>query len=80
MKTITMLQLRQNSELFIRRLREGQRMLLTYRGKPVAHVEPIPKKKARAEDEPLFGIHRLAEVSPLGALNHDEIDALLLGK
>ena len=77
MKTITMLQLRRDSKSVIHSLRRGERLALTYRGRPLARLEPFqPEKRSIAED-PFFEIHRAARPSPQGPLSHDQIDAEL---
>jgi len=45
MKTITMLEFRQDAEAIIRSLQQGVRMVLTDHGKPVARLEPIEPDK-----------------------------------
>jgi antitoxin (DNA-binding transcriptional repressor) of toxin-antitoxin stability system len=40
MQSISMLELRQNAERVLSRLLRGERLQLTYRGKPVATLEP----------------------------------------
>ena len=55
MKTITMLELRQNSEAVVQGLRRGLAMTLTYRGQPLARLEPtIPIAEGIAADDPLY--------------------------
>ena len=41
MKTISMLEFRHHAEKVIAQVQKGQRLILTYRGKPVARLEPI---------------------------------------
>ena len=52
-------------------------MTLTYRGKPVARLEPVRTEKPNPKNDPIFHIHHLAEASPSGPLNHKEIDRLV---
>jgi antitoxin (DNA-binding transcriptional repressor) of toxin-antitoxin stability system len=70
-----MLEFRQDAEGVIRRLRSGERLLLTYRGKPVARLEPLEAEVAAADD-PIYSLYQLAddETEPL---TNDEIDALI---
>jgi len=77
MKAITMLQFRQDSESIIGLLKRGQRLLLTYRGKPVARLEPVRTKKLHAREDPVFQICQLAEPSPMGPLDHSKIDSIV---
>ena len=63
MKTITMLELRQNAEAVVQDLRRGLALTLTYRGQPLARLEPIrPSAEDIAVDDPLY---RLAEQAGL---------------
>lgn len=48
MKTITMMDLKQNAAAIIRQINRGRRFILKYRGKPAIRLEPIeaaPKSK-----------------------------------
>ncbi len=60
MKTISMLEFRQDAEKIIRQLQAGQRLILTYRGKPVARLEPLLETATGAED-PFYTLYRLAD-------------------
>ena len=55
MKTITMLELRRNAEAVVQDLRRGLTLTLTYRGQPLARLEPIhPSAEGIAADDPLY--------------------------
>ena len=55
MKTITMLELRQNAEAVVQDLRRGLALTLTYRGQPLARLEPIrPSAEDIPADDPLY--------------------------
>lgn len=59
MKTITMLELRQNAGAVVQDIRRGLTLTLTYRGQPLARLEPIlPAAEDILADDPLY---RLAE-------------------
>jgi len=77
MATVSMLQFRQNSEAILRRLRRGERIVLTYRGRPVARLEPV----CDALPDPDDAAYRLYEFAdPKGAsLNNREIDEIVYG-
>jgi prevent-host-death family protein len=77
MKTISVLEFRKNARQIIRSAVSGQRMIMTYRGKPVIRIEPIEENKASAGDP----FYRLAEMAdPMGAsLSNDQIDATIYG-
>jgi antitoxin (DNA-binding transcriptional repressor) of toxin-antitoxin stability system len=77
MKTISMLDFRQDSEKVIRSLRKGERLVLTYRGKPLARLEPVHLQRKEPASDPLFHVHEWARPSPLGPLNHDDIDKIV---
>ncbi len=76
MKTISMLELRKDSAAVLDALKKGVRLVLTYRGRPVARVEPIAAEPV-LDNDPLSDIAQLAVASPLGALKHKDIDAAL---
>ena len=78
MKTVTMLEFRRNALEIIRRTQRGQRILLTYRGKPVARLEPIHADRVR-EDDPIYGLPELAD-SDAGSLSNRDIDGFVYGE
>ena len=41
MKTVTMLEFRQNAEGVLRRVANGERFVLSHRGEPAARLEPL---------------------------------------
>ena len=64
MKTITMLELRQNAEAVVKDLRQGLALTLTYRGQPLARLEPIrPSSEEIAIDDPLYRLAAQAAVA-----------------
>ena len=55
MKTVTMLELRQNARTVVQNLRRGLTLILTHRGQPLARLEPIlPATESIAADDPLY--------------------------
>jgi len=44
MGTVTAKQLKQKTGEVIKRIKSGERLILTYRGKPLAVIEPITEK------------------------------------
>ena len=74
MTAISLVQFRKDAGGILNRVRQGQSMLLTVRGKPVARLEPIDQKAPA--DDPLY---RLAEraVSDGANLSNAQIDRLL---
>jgi len=78
MSTVTMLDFRKGANRILRNVREGQRVTLTYRGKPVARIEPIIETAAK-NDDPFFLLPSLAEKEGEG-LTNEEIDETLYGR
>lgn len=72
MKTITMLEFRKNAGKIIRWLQQGQRMTLTYHGKPVMKIEPILSEKVSSGD-PFYNLCHVA-VNAAGSLSNEEMD------
>ena len=88
MKTITMLELRQNAEAVVQDLRCGRTLMLTYRGQPLARLEPVrPSAEEVTADDPLYllgGQAGLAKANSQLAkenarLTNAEIDRALYG-
>jgi antitoxin (DNA-binding transcriptional repressor) of toxin-antitoxin stability system len=87
MKTITMLELRQNAGAIVRDLRQGRSLTLTYRGQPLARLEPIlPSGEEISADDPFYTLadHAgLAEDEALAKgnanLTNADIDRVLYG-
>ena len=81
MKTVTMLEFRQDAEGVLRRVARGQRFVLSHRGKPAARLEllnaPAPADPA---SDPFLGIARRAKPSPKGKTHHAHIDHILYGR
>ena len=78
MASISMVELRRNAERVLHRVGQGERLVLTHRGKPVARLEPIEEPAMTADDP----IYRLAEssIDEGGPLDNDEIDAIVYGR
>jgi len=71
-----MLDLRRDAHGIIERVHRGQRLVLTYRGKPMVRLEPI-EAEAGAED-PFYGLADHA--GPEGdSLSNREIDEVVYG-
>lgn len=73
-----MLQLRRDAAAVLRSVRSGQPCLLTYRGEPVARLEPIAPPKDAFKDDPIYKLcdHAVDDGTPL---TNREIDDLLYG-
>jgi prevent-host-death family protein len=75
MEKVSILEFRQKADTIIRKVQQGQRMILTYRGRPVLRLEPIRDARVDADD-PFYGLARLA--TPQGkALTNEEIDQIV---
>lgn len=77
MKTISMLQFRHKAAQVIATVRKGQSVLLTYRGKPVARLEPVAAGAVPADD-PFYRLSQLADGGGR-SLTNEEIDRLVYG-
>ena len=75
MQTVSMLEFRQNTASVLQRLQRGERLVLTYRGQPVARLEPLGTETLTADD-PIYTLHQLAHNSAEN-LSNDEMDALI---
>lgn len=75
MKTITMLEFRKNTGKIIRLSQQGQRMTVTYRGKPVMKIEPILPDMASGDD-PFYNLGLIADNSG-GSLSNEQMDKLI---
>ena len=70
-----MLELRKNAGKIIRWSQQGQRMTVTYRGKPVMKIEPVaPEKTAR--DDPFYSIGLVGD-NAAGSLSNEAMDKLI---
>jgi antitoxin (DNA-binding transcriptional repressor) of toxin-antitoxin stability system len=80
MRTITMLEFRRDARRALEAVRRGERLLLTYRGQPVARLEPVGAVVSEvAEDDPLLNVDEYAVEGPGGPLANDEADRLIYG-
>jgi antitoxin (DNA-binding transcriptional repressor) of toxin-antitoxin stability system len=75
---ISVLEFRREAKRVIGKLRQGQRIILTYRGTPVARMEPITETFI-AEDDPIYSLADLA-VPDMKTLTNKEIDRLIYEK
>jgi prevent-host-death family protein len=81
MKTVSMLEFRQNAAGVLRRVAKGERFVLSHRGKPAARLEPLdPPPAAAPASDPFLGIACRAKPSPKGKTKHADIDQILYGR
>lgn len=73
-----MLEFRRNARNTIDAVRRGERILLTYRGEPVARLEPVRSGGSEVpEDDALLRIDDFAVDGPGGALGNADLDRLI---
>lgn len=75
MEHISILQFRREAEAIIRKVQKGQRLIVTYRGKPVMRLEPIHATEI-SPDDPFYSLDQLA-IADGGALTNEEIDTIV---
>ena len=75
MRRISLPEFRRDAEAVIRQAQQGQRMILTYRGKAVLRLEPICEQAATSDD-PFYSLGRLAS-HETDALTNEEIDKVI---
>ena len=78
MKTISMLEFRQAAEQIIDQVRKGQRLILTYRGKPVARIEPV-QSEGTDESDPFYSLTSLADAKGKSMTNR-QMDEAVYGR
>ena len=75
-----MLELRRSTARVLAALKRGERLVLTYRGVPVARLEPVTAATAEVpKDDPLFRVDEYAVDGPGGPLSNDEANRLIYG-
>ena len=76
MKTVSMLEFRKNALEIVKGVQRGQRVVLTYRGEPMARLEP-PESSPQADD-PFYTLADLADGSGKSLTNR-QIDEAIYG-
>lgn len=75
-----MLEFRRDARRVLEAVRRGERLLLMYRGRPVARLEPVtPEPSTIPPDDPLLRVDDFAVDGPGGPLPSEEIDRLVYG-
>ncbi len=77
MSSITMVELRQDAEGVLRRLKKGENLILTYRGEPVARLSPYEPETPSADD-PFYRLIDCA-IDEGESLTNEEIDRIVYG-
>lgn len=76
MKVVTVVEFRNNLEATLRRVAQGEGVLLTRRGRPVARLEPVLDRKISLDD-PIYSLGTLAVDG--GPLTNEQIERELYG-
>ena len=76
MKSVSMVEFRHHAQEVVERVRRGQRLVLTYRGKAMARIEPIDAKAT--EDDPFYALAKLADAEG-ETLSNREMDEAVYG-
>jgi antitoxin (DNA-binding transcriptional repressor) of toxin-antitoxin stability system len=77
MRTVSLLEFRKNSKKILELARRGERMIMTYRSKPVFRIEPIGPK-VLDENDTFYTIDRLAQPKG-GHLDNKQMDKIVYG-
>jgi antitoxin (DNA-binding transcriptional repressor) of toxin-antitoxin stability system len=77
MKTVTVLEFRKNAEKIIRWSRQGKRMVMTYRGRPVMRLEPVVQDKVNTDD-PFLKLDGIV-TGKKSRLTNREMDEIIYG-
>jgi len=72
---VSMLEFRRDAEAIMRKVQQGKRLVLTYRGKPVMRLEPI-RDPELGPDDPFYTLAQLA-IPGGSSLSNDEIDEII---
>jgi antitoxin (DNA-binding transcriptional repressor) of toxin-antitoxin stability system len=67
---------RKNAKAILGRVLQGQRVVLTYRGKAVARLDPV--RESPALDDPFYALADLAAID-CGSLTNPGIDEIVYG-
>ena len=78
MKSISVLEFRKNAEKIIRWSKQGKRMIMTYRGRPVMRLEPI-QDDAVDKDDPFLLLDGIAD-GKKEDLSNRQMDEIIYGK
>lgn len=80
MREITMLEFRRDARRALAAIRRGERLVLTYRGRPVARLEPVRKGQSLPlESDALLRLDDFAVDGPGGSLSDRDADRLVYG-
>ncbi len=75
---VTMLEFRRNAAGVLKRVARGESLVLSYRGKPAARLEPMETTASLNEaTDPFLTIGARAQPSPKGKTRHADINNVL---
>lgn len=77
MRIVSLLEFRKNSKKILEWAKRGERMIMTYRGKPVFRIEPIGDTEP-GEHDMFYQIDRLADNAG-ESLTNEEMDSTVYG-
>jgi hypothetical protein len=77
MKTVSLLEFRKNADKIIRWSRQGKRMVMTYRGRPVMRLEPVVDESI-SDDDPFLRLDGIIE-GKRESLDNKEMDGIIYG-
>lgn len=78
MTRVSMLELRRDADAVLKRVQSGERLLLTYRGRPAARLEPV-RMATPGADDPFYRLTEAASATG-GNLSNATIDRVVYGK
>lgn len=78
MTEITMLEFRRRAEQVLSQVRKVREFVLTYRGKPVARLQPVSETQALSSDDPIYHLDELASQTD-EPLTNAEMDRTVYG-
>jgi prevent-host-death family protein len=77
-RSLSLVEFRRDAKRALDAVCRGERIVLTYRGRPVARLEPVrPKARVIPENDPFLRIEDFAVDGPGERLPNDDIDSLL---
>jgi prevent-host-death family protein len=78
MKTVSMLDFRQDAGRIIAEVQRGQAIVLTYRGKPVLRLQPLGEPEV-PPDDPFYALAGQADAEGVSLTNR-EMDEAIYGR
>ena len=79
MQTVSMLEFRRHARKIVERVHNGQRLILTYRGRPMARMEPLEDADEIRANDPFYRLAKIADGTGRSMTNRD-MDEAIYGK